>query len=638
MTIQLDKEQQAVADDLLDDSKTNPLRIIACAGSGKTRTVVEVVGRMLDRGADPESIVLTTFTAKAARELKQRVAGRTGNLDNLPQIGTFHSLALRWLRNNDIVAAHGWNMQRCIDIANMRSPVPQARRIWWSVLGWSTVLGTKHKGLDLEDDWQDYASAVGNLRAAGLQLGGRDSRERAIDTGLPQLYDAWCLYEESKHGLDAWDFQDALVSWLKALKTDAFSKQAPRFVFVDEAQDNSMVQLQLAQKLAQHGRLVLVGDGAQSIYRWRGAYPEFLLDARKHVPGIGTLSLPNNYRSGAAIVKAGNVILTDRAWNHPEPARSGRDTAGLVTRVQHTGGGAGAVADAVAEEIAEETAGGVSPGAYAILTRTNADAGLFEMALVAKGIPVTVVGKSFFSSFAVEAVLSYVLLSLGDYTNALAHILNRPKRYIPKSLADDIEELHRGGMTIQQALIRLSRSQGKRKGLRIAQLSNDIAKLRSMTWPGPANWAAGLLIDALPKKSKSLKDGDSDVGKAYKMIAEIAGRFQSGADLIAYVQHAQKQVHEAKDPELHRVTISTIHRSKGLEWDRVYVPLVKDNFPHAKSMECGAADEEERLLYVAVTRARDELHLRAGDTPSYFWGLFDHVLADVVGPEEEAVR
>jgi DNA helicase-2/ATP-dependent DNA helicase PcrA len=519
-------------------------------------------------------------------------------------------------------------MGRCVDTASFSSQAPQAWRIWSGVLeDRGTVLSTKFKGLGLKDiDWKDYAGAVDVLRSRGLTSGSDEAYREAAATDLPQAYAAWSLYEKVKGALSVWDFADLLQAyWERLTAGDPLPGLArlPRIVFVDEAQDNSLIQLKLAAKLAQEGRLVLVGDLAQSIFSWRGAFPAFFQDIDHHVENVRRYSLPINYRSRAGIVDTGNRIAGGTSWAHLEPAKSARTDApnsppAVVIRHDPTGTGMDGAA-ITAGEIADQVKAGVNPGDFAILCRTNIAVGQYEVACVAHGLPVAVSGKSFWRSPAVESMLAYCMLATGDYPNALEAVINKPKRYLKRAIVDEVRAQASLGIPAALRVVANSGGQTARAADAIRNLASLITRLRAAPWPKGIIEIAELL-KADRKSKETLREGDEDTGRVYDAVIEVAHRFGSATDLLRYVDHCQRSVVDGVAGG--RVILSTLHKSKGLEYKTVYLPLNAGELPHPRSEgDPARLEEERRLLYVGATRAIDRLIVTCAGEGSSFLPL-----------------
>lgn len=628
----LDSYQRAVA---ALNPATN-VRVLAGAGAGKTTTLVAWVARLLHEGVfKPGEVIVTTFTRKASEELVSRLSTvvPAGALDpegkraGTLRVGTFHSLALRSLRQAD---AQKWNMSRCMDVDSRGAGIPATGLLWSRICGWAGkdgLPGTGAPGLDLEDvDARSYALAVEVCRSTG-ETGPALSaliRDAEREQGLRYLLAAWQRFEESKQATGAWDFSDALTAWLTGLEAGTLTDGA-RLVIVDEAQDNDQRMLRIAQALTRKGVLALVGDVRQSIYGWRGAFPDMLAEADTRIHAT-TLVMPTNYRSVSKVVAAGNAVAAGQKWDVGAPAVPARAEEGLVTL---TGSDTPAEeASRFAEEIATSVAGGRAYSDHAILVRTNALAGVAEAALVASQIPCVVVGGTpFFARKDVKDVLAYVSLSWGDDDEALARIVNRPKRFLGAAFVEAVKRAPGDDL-----LARIDAASGNLRGSSQRGAARSLAaflgKLRKAEWHEAVDQIATLLR---PQQAEGGGEADDDKTGILAAVVAVAKRFKDCTAFLDFAHRCANEVKQSSEGEVPagRVVISTLHKAKGLEWPVVFLSASDGVFPHVRCDTEKRLAEERRLYYVGVTRARDVLHLTWADEnlygqdagPSEFHGL-----------------
>ena len=610
----LDADQAAVAAWVPADGN---LRVTAAAGSGKSRSVVALAARLVVEGVvRPERIVVTTFTNKAARELRTRLAAvvTAPELEQM-RVGTFHSLALRAL--SQTTAKAQWKMTHCLDSTRGRATgIPSAAYIWMKVLDRrGDVPGLGQPGLGLDGDWHDYAGAVDLIRSKGIRYEMTALAQDAIQEGpgakVRNLWLAWGMVEEAKRALGAWDFADALQFYYEALQAGELSGNAD-VVIVDEAQDNSIIQLALAKHLSKAGNLILVGDGRQCIFKFRGAFPDLFQKADTIIKAK-TAEVRNNYRSGQKIVKLGNAVAQGKPWAVGAPASPARPEQGIV-RIR------GSVtpydeANEIADEIAEAIKAGAAPGDFALLNRLNSQAGAMEAALTERKIPSVVVGGvPFFNRSEVQDAMAYCALAKADDMEAFARIANRPSRFLGKAfyqlLAEKIEET---GLPLVPAIEAVAPALRGRSIAGAFLLASLISTSRSAKWPAPM--VAAVTILAPPRALENVGvavDGGGDRALersgTLSVLRGLAEQFESWEAFKRFADRcagAVTSVTEDEDLPEGRVTISTIHRAKGLEWKTVYLSCSHKLFPFPRS----PLEEEERLFYVGVTRARDELVL-----------------------------
>lgn len=603
----LDADQAQAVATIRDPAGVN-VRGAAVAGSGKTTLLVTAAAALvvLD-GLEPEGLLLTTFTNKAARELTSRLSALIpAALLARMRVGTFHSLALKVLAEIDPNGA--WSPSRCTDIGD---GVPKSLWIWESIIGWRKdgVLGSGAPSLSIKDapEAKDYALTVDVFRSRGLSPGTPAGRQAAKESPLPQLHGAWKLFEEAKQALGAFDFADALMAFLDVLRDGRF-RTYPRYACVDEFQDNSWVQGEIIRELGKHGRIVLLGDRKQAIYPWRGGDPVLFDEAEARYAPCVTVGLRYNYRSGSEIIAAGTRV----AHALGPKARVGGDA--LVGKPNKrseircvTGPDALGEANAVAEFLADQHAVGRKWSDMAILVRTNSRAGVYEGALMSARIPVARVGGTpFFERDDVLSFLSYAVLGEQDSWAALDRIANRPKRFLPKTFSQSVGELMNEGVEMMTAIERAGQNLGAGGKRGSQELARFLRRLRAApNWPARLGHVHDLLLRALPAGEEA--DPTDDRRATPQTCREIGLRFDNAVDLCAYADAAVRNAASVKDDRRlpDRVVLSTIHRAKGLEFPVVVVSIPEGVLPYAKSPR----DDELCLAYVAVTRAEEVLVL-----------------------------
>jgi DNA helicase-2/ATP-dependent DNA helicase PcrA len=418
---------------------------------------------------------------------------------------------------------------------------------------------------------------------------------------------AWKMYMDAKKALKAWDFADVLDQWEDNLKNGQLPLQS-NVVIVDEAQDNNVTQMNIVKLLAStDGRICLVGDMRQSIYSFRGAFPDLFTTADV-VLNAETREIGTNYRSEAPIVALSNFIAAGKKWSLGAPAKPSRCTANAPYSIEvlPASFGPDEEAEAVANRIAEDVAAGESAGNYAILCRTNAGRALFEAALTRKGVPVTVIGgSSVFKTREAEAVLAYCVLAQHDALGSLDRVLNMPKRFLPHSF---LASIHRS-MPVSADIIdaidvaakEVKLKPGSRRGA--ADLVRDLEKLRTTEWKDVPKVIEKMLKSDPTREAEA---ADEDRMSLISSACRIAERFSSALDFVAFAQKCSDgtaQVAEGSKAS-NSVTLATVHVCKGLEFNHVYVSANKSMFPHIKSTN---REEEHRLFYVAVTRAINKI-------------------------------
>lgn len=597
----LNAEQSQVAGWL---PEAGNLRVVAAAGSGKTTTTVALLANLLDAGIPASKLVATTFTNKAGMELQERL-DRVVSESRLAGalVGTFHSIALQALRKAD---AARWSMDRCVDVAGRSREIPAASTLWSRAVESNPIQvlgGERGLGLGEGADREYPLAAEACARSKGLRAGTAEAREACAASELPSLHEAWSLYERQKAAHGAWDFGDALVAYYDLVRAGPGGK----VVIVDEAQDNSLLQIAIAQALsANGGRLVLVGDVRQSIYEWRGAAPALFLAADEAI-GAKTLFLLTNYRSGKEIVEIGNRIAEGREWSLGPACNAGRDFSGTVTVTGYFN--AEEEAYEVAREIAAAIEAKIPANEIAVLCRTRAQQGLYEAELLSRRVPVAVVGGSSF--FGAREWRDFAALAALVNGGATPDDMRRAVRLQPGCgfFAADAaaNALNRGVQGALAAAVADARAAKTREALH--SLARFILELQGKTFRVQCEAVAERLCALVGHE-----EGEEDTRGGYTASAAIAARFDDLPHARAFAGRCEGAAITLRDDDRTggegRVCISTIHKAKGREWTVVHCSASAGTFPHAR---CEGNErrmqEEARLFYVAVTRAARRLHL-----------------------------
>jgi superfamily I DNA/RNA helicase len=510
-----------------------------------------------------------------------------------------------------------------------------------------------------KSEWRDYQLAVDVIRSAGFlpeDVEG-ERRARALEERLPGLFDAWRLYHLVLDVIGGWDASMVLHDYWKR------GTDTARLVIVDEAQDDDTVQLSLAKEIAERtfGRTYLIGDVRQSIFGWRGANPSIFIHADTLL-NAATMEITTNYRSGSSIVLLGNTVVQGADWVVGSPAVSARRdvaqrevTLGERTYLLGTKSGAeGTIAptghvrtlaagsplgevQAVADEIKVLVQQGVSPESIAILRRTNAECAMSEVGLLMRGIPVIRWGakRSFFESSPADAVVRMLQGVVHNDRDALAKSLR-----VLFSWADGTYPIGQEltGARPDEDVIGVVRRAGY-DGARIADVLDKLRRAHTHSWKLLATLACAMaapMVRGLPPSGFKIEGGvfqvpaatwDDDVGldtsddtdnEKLEALGLILTFFESADDFFTFERHLAQDVlsftaemgaeerRHFEEERKRRVIVSSLHRSKGLEWPIVYVSSTHNKFPHIRTVGDPEREEEERrLFYVGVSRAAD---------------------------------
>jgi DNA helicase-2/ATP-dependent DNA helicase PcrA len=612
-----------------------PLLVVAGAGSGKTRVITYRLARLVATGADPKRILAVTFTNKAAGELRQRVRDllieKMGvGLAGL-SVGTFHSISARLLRQY----GEAVGLKKDFVIYD----TDDQKRLMARVL---TDLKVPERMFPV----RQVLSAVDRLENQGIMAAGFQPGDYFDDV----VAKAYTLYEERMAAANATDFGGLLLHTLRMCVSDgpAAHLLAERFdhVLVDEFQDTNSVQYKLVRCLSRRTKsITVVGDEDQSIYKWRGADIRNILDFERDHPGAGVVKLERNYRSTGNILHAANAIISKNQERRPKNLYTEEGEGDRI--VLFEGETERDEADFVAQQIERGFSEGLSPRDVAVFYRTNAQSRVLEDAMRARDIPYAVVGGTrFFDRTEIKDLVCYLrAIANPEDGLALQRIINVPARGIGAATVDRIGALiYERRISAWDALTLASADPAGDAGddgqdslfepVERTELDEPVLG------PGPRKKVAAFvsLIEKLRRESVGLPPADlaekvlEESGYRDALAAEATLEAEGrGENLMEFVAQMREYEREAEEPTLHgflerialqsdadgydeekgAVSLMTVHTAKGLEFPWVFLTGLEERiFPHARSVDDDSAVEEERrLCYVAVTRARKRLFL-----------------------------
>lgn len=583
-----------------------PVLILAGAGSGKTKCLTHRLAHIVEeKKASLNEILLATFTNKAAQEMARRVLlilgfstsdwERNPNLvmrRHLPWVGTFHSICVRILR----VEAEQIGLSRSFTIFDSDDTLSIIKSI------------LKEKNLD----WKQYTpQAIRSIiSSAKNELMTADQYETYAQGHFQQIaVEVFRAYEKELKKLSALDFDDLIGQVVKMLEDNPTIKEKYhrqlKYVMVDEYQDTNHAQYRLTRLLTnpKTNNLCVVGDDHQSIYGWRGANYKNILNFSRDFPGTTVVKLEQNYRSTKTILQGASQIV-ERIKRKSDKKLWTDNEAGPPITI-YEANNAYAEVDFIVQEIrslcalsarrndltADAAVGqlrGLKADDFAILYRTNAQSRVIEEVFLAEGIPYRLVGAlRFYERKEVKDILAYLRFLINpDDTHALARIINTPPRGIgPKTF-------QAGGEKVQQFLA-------------------EMATLREVV----ANNSSQMVIEAILKTTKYMDfidDGTPEGGSRVENVEELknlAVEFEALEDFLEHVALVSDV--DNFDGSADAVTMMTLHASKGLEFTTVFLTGLEEGlFPHLRALEDESEmDEERRLCYVGMTRARKRLYL-----------------------------
>ncbi|MFJ5550779.1 DNA helicase PcrA [Streptomyces sp. NPDC093225] len=631
----------------------SPLLIVAGAGSGKTRVLTHRIGHLLAaRHVHPGQILAITFTNKAAGEMKERVESLVGPRANAMWVSTFHSACVRILRRES--KRLGFTSSFSIyDAADSKRLMALVCR-------------------DLDLDPKKFPPKSFNAKISNLKnelIDDEAFAAQAVDGFEKTLAQAYAMYQSRLREANALDFDDIIMTTVHLLQAfpDVAEHYRRRFrhVLVDEYQDTNHAQYTLVRELVGAGyedlppaELCVVGDADQSIYAFRGATIRNILQFEEDYPDATTILLEQNYRSTQTILSAANAVIERNENRRPKnlwtDAGTGARIAGYVADTEHD------EAQFVADEIDRLTdAGDAKAGDVAVFYRTNAQSRVFEEIFIRVGLPYKVVGGvRFYERKEVRDVLAYLRVLANPEDNVpLRRILNVPKRGIGERAEAMIDALaHRERITFPQALRRVDEAYGMaaRSANAVKRFNALMEELRTIveSGAGPAVILEAVLertgylaelqastdpqdetrIENLQELAAVALEFEQDRGEAAAPAAagDAAAPAAGGGTLAEFLEQValvadSDQIPDEDEEGSGVITLMTLHTAKGLEFPVVFLTGMEDGvFPHMRALgQVKELEEERRLAYVGITRARERLYLTrssmrsAWGTPSY---------------------
>lgn len=577
--------------------KEGPLLIIAGAGAGKTKTITHRIVQLILTGVIPRAILAVTFTNKATGEMRERVnrllSGVPG--EGYPLVATFHSLGVRLLRE----FAEDARIPRSFAIWDRDDSIKALKRILTS------------KGYENRYPARQVLSRISREKGEGKTP--TEFEDTAPSSYEATIAEAWREYERVRANEGALDFDDLLLQTVLLLKNKpaVLEKLQRRWTYltIDEYQDTNQVQNEIARLLAGEAKnICVVADLDQLIYSWRGAKMENLLSFERVFPGTKTILLEQNYRSTQTIITAANGVIEKNVQRIPKKLFTDNET-GEAIRV-FAGETERDEAYFIAEEARALLGSGVGASEIAVLFRENFQSRALEEAFIAKGVPYRVLGTRFFERAEVKDVLAYLrasrnLKSRVDFERAASS----PPRGIGKTTLEKLFERGDGVLTgnaatkvasfrallarIAQAIARMKASDAVRFALKESGLEASLAESKD---------EVDRLQNILELVGHATRYDELPAPEGVERLLEDASLMtdQDELDLPAGKAGERKEA----------VTLMTIHASKGLEFNAVFITGLEHGlFPSAHEHDERDNEEERRLFYVALTRAKKYVYL-----------------------------
>jgi DNA helicase-2/ATP-dependent DNA helicase PcrA len=607
-----DQQYQAVT------SGPGPALVLAGAGSGKTRTLTYRVAWLLDNGVEPESILLLTFTNKAAREMLARVAALLPLETRAIWGGTFHSIGNRLLRRHvrEIGFQRGFSIMDREDQEDLLSAVID-----------SSGIDTKQVRFPTAEVLGDiYSFALNTDRPVAQVIAEKYRRFQPLTNQIEFLRKK---YDERKRAANVVDFDDLLVKTVQLLQENPdiaeLYQRHFQFILVDEYQDTNKLQSECVDLLASHHQSVMVvGDDAQSIYSWRGANYQNILEFPKRYPAARIYRIETNYRSVPEIVALANAAILGNSNQFSKTLRAHRNgfeiKPALVALYDNN-----QQASFVAQRILELRDEGVDLNAIAVLYRAHFQSLEVQLALTRAGIPFAITsGLRFFEQAHIKDVAAFMRFAVNPADEVafkrIARLLpgvavkTADKLWVQLASAPDSER-----RDFETWLSQCRIGQKPAKGWQ--QLCYTLDEIAPGRQPIAPSQMIPIILEAVYDDYLQAKYANHEQRRDdLTTLESFAKAFEDPVDFLSPLSLMATTDTEGTRPtrnETEKVTLSTIHQAKGLEWGAVFVIWLTDGmFPSSRSFETAEAIEEERrLFYVASTRAQDQLYL----TYPYFW-------------------
>lgn len=594
-----------------------PVLVLAGAGSGKTKAIVHRIAHLLDGGISPRHILAVTFTNKAAGEMRSRTIDMVGSVAEAVWLCTFHSLCARILRVH---------IEKLKPIAG-RQPYRQGFSIY-DEDDRKRLLSNCIKDLGLERNAESLKMARRWVSYAKLRgLAPEELEARLASDGQARFASVYEQYLIRAAASNAVDFDDLLALTLRLFdeNQEVLSIYQDRFEYcmVDEFQDTNRVQYELMKRITgKHKNLFVVGDDDQSIYAFRGADLRNILDFEKDFPDAKVIHLDRNYRSTKSILATACSLISKNIGRKKKELFTENIAGGRVEFC--TCGTEQAEAKFVCEEIQKlRKADDPDFATVAVFYRTNAQSRAVEDFLMLHDIPYTIVrGLRFYERKEVKDVVAYLKVSVNpDDDVALARVINVPPRGIGKvSLERIADDAHDAGSSLYAAVGRLKDSDSVRPALR-RKLTSFHALIASLVASGAAKRGPSGFINYLLREtgyleflSESEEGGEKTRAENVKELATVAKAFEKkhpGASVEDFAHHiALLSELDEFDERESPVSLLTLHSAKGLEFDVVFViGIERGLLPHYTVKTKERFEEERRLLYVGMTRAKKRLIL-----------------------------
>lgn len=573
-----------------------PLLIVAGAGAGKTKTLVHRMANIISKGVSPDHILAVTFTNKAAKEMRERAIalveklGLVKNHSEAPFVSTFHSLGVFLLRK---FGAYNRTINRftILDDTDTMSLIKES---------------LSSMGLDPKSHDPRGIKSIISRCANALQ--NPEDLTNASNPTYRLAGRVWQQYKREKITQKALDFDDLLLECLSLLEKDtevrSWCHETWRYIHIDEYQDTNEVQYRIAKALTGTSRnICVVGDSDQSIYSWRGANIKNILEFEKDYPEASVILLEENYRSTKTVITAANEVIKKN--NHRTPKnlftnKPGGETISLYGAYDEVD-----EARFIVERCVERLDSGVAPSDIAVLFRANFQSRILEEAFLSYNIPYQVLGVRFFERKEIKDVLSYIRAALNNNSLVdIKRVINTPARGIGKTTVTKLFESGKESLS------------GK-AFIAVTHFYDLLLRIREYLETHLVSETLKFVITESGLDGALKTEGDEERIENLKELVTLGLRYdhyESSVGIEKLIEEAtlMSDQDNMENAQTKGVKLMTIHASKGLEFNTVFIAGLEHGlFPHERGEKLSGADaeEERRLMYVALTRAREKLYL-----------------------------
>ncbi len=629
------KQKEAV------DYTEGPLLILAGAGAGKTKTIVERIINIIKKGVAPQNILAVTFTNKAAKEMLERVEKRlveegitnhSSAFFEKPTIKTFHSLGVLIIKENAVKIGLNRNFT-ILDTGDTNSVLKE-------------ILNAEGVDIKLYEPAR-FRHSISKYKSDFLNV--EDVEKGAVDYFSKLLVRVWRKYEEVLKKQNSLDFDDLLIKSVTLLQKnpDVLDYYQKRWVYIhiDEYQDTNQVQYTLGKLLAAKNRnICVVGDGDQNIYSWRGANMKNILNFEKDYSDAKNILLEENYRSTKNILDAANAIIKINKERFDKNLFTQKDGGEKIFVAQNYD--ENSESSFVSLECKKLITEGISPDEIAVLYRANFQSRTIEEGMLRNNVPYMVLGTKFFERREIKETISYLRVALNrESLSDMKRALEFPKRGI-------------GKVTMIKIFQGLSHELPTSMQKKLKDFWNLLDRIKETAETKKLSETLEFIIkeSGIEKELTGGGDEDKERFENVRELVSLATKYDDFESLEAVDKFLEESAlisdQDNADEKKAGVRLMTVHASKGLEFKAVFVVgLEQDLFPHirigAQKQSKEEKEEERRLFYVAITRAREHLYLTYADIrtiygnrqitiPSEFiFDLPDHTYENIDGVGRE---